>query len=82
MSDRLEQQAEVSPQTLKLYEAVLDYVRANLSNILQTMGPDSPQYKSAREIMETCLEENARKLNMKKPDLNELMGQMTLENKK
>ena len=65
-----------SPETLKLIEAVLDYIRANLNNIRNTWGPDSPQYKSAAEIMDKYLESNLKSLNVDKNEMEVLMEQM------
>jgi len=67
-----------SPETLKLIEAVLDYIRSNLHNIRDTWGADSPQYKAAAEIMDKYLETNMKMLNVEKPDLEELMQNMSL----
>lgn len=71
--------SESSPETLKLIEQVLDHVRANLVNIRNTWGAESVQYKSAAEIMEQYLDENTKKLKVAKPDLEELMKKMSLD---
>ena len=68
-----------SAETLQLVEHVLDYIRANLVNIRKTWGPDSVQYQSAAQIMDQYLDENMKKLNVAKPDLEELMKNMKLE---
>ena len=68
-----------SPETLKLVEQVLDYIRANLVNIRKTWGVESVQYKSAAEIMDQYLEENMKRLKVKKPDLEELMKNLSLD---
>jgi hypothetical protein len=71
--------SEPSPETLKLFEQVLDHIRANLVNIRNTWGAESVQYKSASEIMEQYLEENTKRLRVAKPDLDELMKKMSLD---
>ena len=68
--------AEPSPETLKLIEAVLEYIRSNLNNIRNTWGPDSPQYKSAAEIMDQYLESNLKSLNVEESEVELLMEQM------
>lgn len=68
-----------NPETLKLIEAVLDYIRSNLSNIRNTWGADSPQYRSATEVMDKYLETNMKQLNVEKPDLAELMQNISLQ---
>jgi hypothetical protein len=70
-----------SPETLKLVEQVLDYIRANLVNIRNTWGAESVQYKSAAEIMDHYLEENMKRLKVEKPDLEELMKNLSLDSK-
>lgn len=70
---------KLSADDVKLFEAVLDYIRANLLNIRRTWGPDSPQYKSAAKVMDEYLEQNMRRINVEKPDLENLMQQMTLD---
>lgn len=77
-------QSKPNPETLKLIQAVLDYIRSNLNNIKSTWGVDSPQYKSAAEIMEQSLDANLKRLNVEKSDIEELMQQiqgMNLEDK-
>jgi hypothetical protein len=71
--------SEPSPETLKLVEQVHDYIRANLVNIRKTWGTESIQYKSAAEIMDQYLEENMKRLKVKKPDLEELMKNLSLD---
>jgi hypothetical protein len=71
--------SESSPETLKLVEQVLDYIRANLVNIRNIWGAESVQYKSAAEIMDHYLEENMKRLKVKKPDLEELMKNLSLD---
>jgi len=73
--------SESSPETLKLVEQVLDYIRANLVNIRNIWGAESVQYKSAAEIMDHYLEENMKRLKVKKPDLEELMKNLSLDSK-
>ena len=79
MSNMKASSTEPSPETLKLLEHVLDYIRANLVNIRNTWGPESVQYKSAAEIMDQCLEENTKRLEVEKPDLEDLMKNMSLD---
>lgn len=79
MSTAKENSSELSPETLKLLELVLDHIRSNLANIKNTWGADSVQYKSASEIMEQYLEENTKRLKVAKPDLEELMKKMSLD---
>jgi hypothetical protein len=71
-----------TPLTEKLVaiEQVLDYIRANLTNIRSVWGPASTQHRSAVQLMNECLEENAKRLGMKKldVDLEELMKGMSL----
>ena len=71
-----------SEETLKLIEAVPDYIRANLANIRDVWGVDSPQYKSASEIMNTYLDENLKKHKVEKDDIAELLKNMSLDNPK
>ena len=71
-----------SEDTLKLIEAVLDYIRANLSNIRNVWGVDSPQYKSASEIMSMCLDENLKKHKVEKDDIADLLEKMSLDDPK
>jgi len=78
----MERDTQRSPETLKLIEDVLDYIRSNLSNIRRTWGSESPQYKSATTIMNKYLEENFKRLNVQKPDLEELMSKMSIEDPK
>jgi hypothetical protein len=68
-----------SEDSLKLIEAVLDYIRSNLSNIRNVWGTDSPQYKSASEIMNTYLDENLKKHKVEKADISDLMEKMSLD---
>lgn len=79
MSDAKQTTSDPSPETLKLVELVLDHIRSNLVNIRNTWGADSVQYKSASEIMAQYLEENTKRLKVAKPDLEELMKQMSLD---
>lgn len=79
MSTANQNSSEPSPETLKLLELVLDHIRANLVNIRNTWGTGSVQYKSASEIMGQYLEENAKRLKVVKPDLEELMKKMSLQ---
>ena len=71
-----------SEDTLNLIEAVLDYIRANLSNIGNVWGVDSPQYKSASQIMKTYLDENLKKHKVEKDDIADLLEKMSLDEPK
>ncbi|RMD44943.1 hypothetical protein DV735_g145, partial [Chaetothyriales sp. CBS 134920] len=64
--------------TLKLIENVLDYIRANLSNIERVWGADSVQYKSASEIMNSYLDENLRAHSVDKEDIADLLAKMSV----
>ncbi|KAJ4542552.1 hypothetical protein HRR86_006152 [Exophiala dermatitidis] len=59
-----ESQAQTQVQTLLLdrIDAVLDYIRSNLANILRTWGRESPQYRDAKEMMQAYLVENMERL--------------------
>jgi len=69
--------------TLKLVEGVLDYIRANLSNIRNTWGSSSPQYKAASEIMQKYFDENMKKMNVdvQETNLEDLLASMSLDEK-
>ena len=71
--------SQASEGSLKLFEQILDYIRSNLANIQKTWGPESAQYKSALGIMNGFLEENAKRLKVEKPDLEDLMKSMKLD---
>ena len=71
-----------SEQTLKLIDALLDYIRSNLSNIRNVWGVDSEQYKSASKIMNTYLDENLKKHDLKKDDIADLLEKMSLDEAK
>lgn len=82
MSDLTSSQTRpVSKETLQLIEAVLDYIRLNLSNIQKTWGPDSAQYKSATEIMQVYLTDNVKRMKGEVQDgeIEELMAGLSLE---
>jgi hypothetical protein len=68
-----------SQDTLKLIEAVLDYIRSNLNNIRKVWGVDSAQYKSASQIMNSYLDENLKKHDVQKGDIAELLGRMSID---
>ncbi|RMZ91894.1 hypothetical protein DV736_g880, partial [Chaetothyriales sp. CBS 134916] len=71
-----------SEDTLKLIEAVLDYIRSNLANIQKVWGVDSVQYKSASEIMNSYLDENLRAHSVDKDDMAELLAKMSIDDTK
>lgn len=60
---------------------ILDYIRSNLRNVRNTWGESSPQYRSAAEIMERALIENAARLKIQGSELEELMGKLDLNGK-
>jgi len=72
-------ESKPSEETLKLLELVLDHIRANLANIRRVWGPNSVQYKSAAEIMDQYLDDNSKRLKVAKPDLEDLMKDMKLD---
>lgn len=80
-----DQDKTTSASTLKLIEGVLEFIRGNLSNIARTWGTSSPQYRSAREIMEKYFDENLQKMQIDpkkdKLDLADLLGEMSLDGK-
>ena len=51
-------------RALEQINHLLDTIRLNLSNVRNTWGEASPQYASARTIMETALRENLARLGM------------------
>ncbi|KAL2426726.1 hypothetical protein ABEF95_001300 [Exophiala dermatitidis] len=53
-----ESQAQAQKLLLDRIDAVLDYIRSNLANILRTWGRESPQYRDAKEMMQAYLVEN------------------------
>ena len=69
-----------SPTTgLEQMNQILDHIRTNLRNIRNTWGGSSAQYRSAVEIMERALVENAARLKLQHAELDELMGKLELE---
>jgi uncharacterized protein YukE len=66
-------------ERLEQMNQILDYIRSNLRNIRNTWGASSQQYQSAVEIMERALKDSATRLVLKDSELEELMGQMSLE---
>jgi len=67
--------------TLNLISSVLDFIRGNLGNILETWGRDSPQYQSASVIMEAYLAENVKRIKGKvqEGEIESLMQGLSLE---
>lgn len=67
--------------TLSLISSVLDFIRGNLSNILETWGRDSPQYQSASAIMQAYLAENVKRIKGEVHDgeIESLMQGLSLE---
>ena len=58
---------------------ILDHIRTNLRNIRNTWGESSLQYRSAVEIMERALVENATRLRLQNSELEELMSSLDLD---
>ena len=68
---------------MDLISAVLDFIRANLANVLATWGPESPQYESARDIMQAYLAENVRRIKdtqVEDSEIDDLMAGLSLGN--
>lgn len=67
--------------TLNLISSVLDFIRGNLSNIVETWGRDSPQYQSASVIMQAYLAENVKRIKGKvqESEIEALMQGLSLE---
>lgn len=63
---------------LRVIEQVLNFIRGNLYNIESSWGKDSPQYRSAVQLMNEWLDENVKQLNLGQSDLDELMQRMSL----
>ncbi|KAJ9663675.1 hypothetical protein H2198_000687 [Neophaeococcomyces mojaviensis] len=74
---------EPDADTMKLIEAVLDFIRGNLNNIRNTWGTSSPQYKAASEIMQAYFNENMQKLQVDTTEANleDLLSNLSLEEK-
>ncbi len=66
-------------ERLEQMNQVLDHIRSNLKNILNTWGERSRQYEAAVGIMERALVENARRLQLEDAELEGLMGKMRLD---
>ena len=79
MSNMKTDSSEPSPESLKLLDHILDHIRANLVNIRNTWGAESVQYKSAAEIMYQYLQDNTKRLKVKKPELQDLVKNMSLD---
>ncbi|KEF53064.1 uncharacterized protein A1O9_10972 [Exophiala aquamarina CBS 119918] len=69
--------------TLNLISSVLDFIRGNLGNILETWGRDSPQYQSASVIMQAYLAENVKRIKGKvqEGEIEALMQGLSLEDR-
>ncbi|ETN45204.1 uncharacterized protein HMPREF1541_10081 [Cyphellophora europaea CBS 101466] len=70
---------ETKPETLVLINNVLDFIRGNLANIEKVWGRDSTQFKSASTIMEQYLDDNLRKINVKRSDIDDLMQKLSID---
>lgn len=75
------QQSSQDSSTLNLISSVLDFIRGNLSNILETWGRDSPQYQSASTIMQAYLTENVKRIKgeVQEGEIDALMQGLSLE---
>lgn len=74
--------SQSSPLPLQVIEQVLNFIRGNLFNIEASYGIDSPQYRSAVQLMNEWLDDNVKHLNVKQSDLDELMQKMSLNEAK
>ena len=63
---------------LQVIEQVLNFIRGNLYNIESSWGQDSPQYRSAVQLMNEWLDENVKRLNVEQSDLDEVMQKLSL----
>ena len=81
MSNSTSDKQHLDSGNLKLVEAVLDFIRSNLSNIRNTWGPSSQQYKDASEIMQKYFDENMKKLQVDTTEihLEDLLSNLSLE---
>jgi hypothetical protein len=70
------------PLPLQVIEQVLNFIRGNLYNIESSWGIDSPQYRSAVQLMNDWLDDNVKQLNLGQSDLDELMQKMSLHEPK
>jgi hypothetical protein len=66
------------PLPLQVIEQVLNFIRGNLYNIESSWGKDSPQYRSAVQLMNEWLDDNVKRLNVDQSNLDELMQKMSL----
>jgi hypothetical protein len=67
-------------ETLDLINHVLDFIRGNLSNIEKVWGRESAQYRAASQVMEQYLDENLKKINIQRSELDALMQKLSLGN--
>jgi len=81
MSNSTSDKQHLDSSTLELVEAVLDFIRSNLSNIRNTWGSSSHQYKDASEIMQKYFDENMKKLQVDTTEihLEDLLSNLSLE---
>lgn len=70
------------PLPLQVVEQVLNFIRGNLYNIESSWGIDSPQYRSAFQLMNDWMDDNFKQLNLGQSDLDELMQKMSLHEPK
>lgn len=63
---------------IQVIEQVLNFIRGNLYNIESSWGKDSPQYRSAVQLMNEWLDENVKRLNVEQSDLDEVMQKLSL----
>jgi hypothetical protein len=74
--------SQAQPLPLQVIEQILNFIRGNLYNIECSWGKDSPQYRSALQLMNEWLDENVKQLNLGQSDLDELMQKMSLNEPK
>jgi len=73
---------QARPLPLRVIEEVLNFIRGNLQNVESSWGKDSPQYRSAVQLMDEWLNDHVKQLNLEKSDLDELMQKMSLNDPK
>ena len=74
--------SQAQPLPLQVIEQILNFIRGNLYNIECSWGKDSPQYRSALQLMNEWLDDNVKQLDLGQPDIDELMQKMSLNEPK
>lgn len=69
---------QTQPLPIQVIEEVLNFIRGNLHNIEGSFGKNSPQYRSAVQLMDDWLQENVKEVNVEQSDLDELVQKMSL----